>query len=78
MQSTNMQPLTGKELEYIADSISNEKLLLKQCAATAASVQQPAIQQACLQLARTHEHHLNLLSNALQQHQQLAPMQPQQ
>ncbi|ADO55476.1 hypothetical protein ACYCS5_22350 [Paenibacillus sp. SEL3] len=78
MQSTNMQPLSGKELEYIVDSISNEELLLKQCAATAASIQHPAIQQACLQLARTHEHHLNLLSNALQQHQQLAPMQPQQ
>ncbi|MCC3381720.1 hypothetical protein ACFQ5D_02245 [Paenibacillus farraposensis] len=78
MQSMNMQPLTGKELEYIVDSISNEELLLKQCAATAASIQQPAIQQACLQFARTHEHHLNLLFNALQQHQQLAPMQPQQ
>lgn len=78
MQSMNMQPLTGKELEYIVDSISNEELLLKQCAATAASIQQPAIQQTCLQLARTHEHHLNMLFNALQQHQQLAPMQPQQ
>lgn len=32
MQSTNMQPLSGKELEYIVDSISNEELLLKQCA----------------------------------------------
>jgi hypothetical protein len=78
MQSMNMQPLTGKELEYIVDSISNEELLLKQCAATAASIQQPAIQQTCLQFARTHEHHLNMLLNALQQHQQLAPMQPQQ
>ncbi|MEC0180578.1 hypothetical protein P4H61_03590 [Paenibacillus peoriae] len=78
MQSMNMQPLTGKELEYIVDSISNEELLLKQCAASAASIQRPAIQQACLQFARTHEHHLNLLSNALQQHQQLAPTQPQQ
>lgn len=77
MQSMQMQPLTGKELEYITDSISNEELLLKQCVATAASIQQPAIKQACLQQARTHEHHLSMLTNALQQHQQLAPTQPQ-
>ncbi|MNW29840.1 hypothetical protein D3C74_67050 [compost metagenome] len=77
MQSMQMQPLTSKELEYIMDSISNEELLLKQCTATAASSQQPAIQQACMQFARTHEQHLNMLIQALHQHQQLAPTQPQ-
>ncbi|WP_136604047.1 hypothetical protein [Paenibacillus dokdonensis] len=78
MQSGQMQAITGKELEYIVDSISNEDLLIKQCAATAATSQNPAIQQACQQYIRSMDHHLEMLVQALQQHQSLAPNQPQQ
>ena len=41
-----LQPLTSKELDYIADCISNETMLAKHCAATAPASQNPAIQQA--------------------------------
>ncbi|MEC0368757.1 hypothetical protein [Paenibacillus chibensis] len=78
MQSGQMQAITGKELEYIVDSISNEDLLIKQCAATAAVTQNPAIQQALQQYIRSMDHHLDMLVQSLQQHQQLAPTQPQQ
>lgn len=44
MQSNQMQALSGKELEYIADSISNEDLLIKQLAATAGTTQNSAVQ----------------------------------
>ncbi|KAF9128091.1 hypothetical protein BGX30_014478 [Mortierella sp. GBA39] len=56
-----MQAITGKELEYIVDSISNEDLLIKQCAATAAATQNPTIQQACQQYIRSLDHHIDLL-----------------
>lgn len=78
MQSGQMQAITGKELEYIVDSISNEDLLIKQCAATAATSQNSTIQQACQQYIRSMDHHLEMLVQALQQHQSLAPNQPQQ
>lgn len=45
MQSQQMQAISGKELSYISDSLSNENLLIKQCAATAASIQNHAIKQ---------------------------------
>lgn len=44
MQSNQMQALSGKELEYITDSISNEDLLIKQLAATAGTTQNSAVQ----------------------------------
>ncbi|MGF7046679.1 hypothetical protein J2T13_001177 [Paenibacillus sp. DS2015] len=75
MQSMQMQPLTSKELDYIMDSISNEDLLIKQCAATVASSQNPNIQQACRSYIESMEHHLDMLVQSLQQHQQVAPMQ---
>ncbi|MGN7358293.1 hypothetical protein ACTHPF_14315 [Paenibacillus sp. SAF-054] len=78
MQSGQMQPITSKELEYIVDSISNEDLLIKQCAATASVTQNPAVQQALHQYIRSMDHHLDTLVQALQQHQPLAPTQPQQ
>ncbi|MCJ8013338.1 hypothetical protein MUG84_16535 [Paenibacillus sp. KQZ6P-2] len=78
MQSGQMQAVTAKELEYIVDSISNEDLLIKQCAATAATSQNPTIQNACQQYIRSMDHHLEMLVQALQQHQSLAPNQPQQ
>jgi len=70
-----MQPLTGKELEYIVDSLSNEELLLKQCAAAGASTSNQAIKQVCDSDLKAHEQHLNTLMNLLKQHQQLAPQQ---
>ncbi|MCE3199845.1 hypothetical protein [Paenibacillus sonchi] len=78
MQSTQMQPLSGKELDYIADSISNEDLLIKQLAATAGSTQNSTVSQICNQQIQSHTHHLGVLVQLLQQHQQYAPTQPQQ
>ena len=78
MQSNQMQAITGKELEYIVDSITNEDLLIKQRAATAAATQNPMIQQACQQYIRSLDHHIDLLVQAIQQHQPLAPTSPQQ
>lgn len=75
MQNTQMQALSPKELNYIADSISNEEMLIKQCAATASITHNPQIQQALNQYVRSHEQHLSTLVNALQQHQPLAPTQ---
>ncbi|MFS0870160.1 hypothetical protein [Paenibacillus xylanilyticus] len=77
MQNTQMQALSPKELNYIADSISNEEMLIKQCAATASITHNPQIQQALNQYVRSHEQHLNTLVNVLQQHQSIAPTQAQ-
>ncbi|SET87196.1 hypothetical protein [Paenibacillus sp. NFR01] len=77
MQSTQMQALSCKELEYIADSISNEDLLIKQLAATAATTQNQAVQQICQQHLQSHTQHMNSLIQLIQQHQQYAPTQPQ-
>ncbi|MDF2925986.1 MAG: hypothetical protein K0R57_4900 [Paenibacillaceae bacterium] len=76
-----MQTLTNKELNYIADSISNEELLLKQCAAAAAASANPTVQNHCINQLRTHEQHLHTLMNVLQQNQgsnqqQFGGMQP--
>ena len=71
-----MQPLTGKEMEYIVDSMSNEELLLKQCAAACATTSNQAIKQTCESELKVHEQHLNNLMNLLQQHEQVAPQQP--
>lgn len=72
-----MQPLTAKELEYIADSMSNEDLLIKQCAVAAATVTTPALQQAIAGMISVHTQHYAQLLTALQQHQPLAPTAPQ-
>jgi len=77
MQSTQMQPLSGKELEYIADSISNEDLLIKQLAATAGTTQNSTVRQICMQQIQSHTHHMGTLTQLIQQHQQYAPTQPQ-
>lgn len=76
MQTKQMQPITGKELEYIADCLSNEDLLTKQCAATASSIQNPMLKQMFSQHIQMHKQHANMLIGALQQHQPLAPTQP--
>ncbi|MHA6531495.1 hypothetical protein [Paenibacillus sp. BAC0078] len=77
MQSTQMQALSGKELEYIVDSISNEDLLLKQLAATAGTTQNSTVHQICIQQIQSHTHHMDTLVHLLHQHQQYAPTQPQ-
>ncbi|WP_270169613.1 hypothetical protein [Paenibacillus sp. SYP-B4298] len=71
-----MQPLTAKEVEYIVDSISNEDLLMKQCAAAAATASHPALRQICTQFVQIHEQHCHTLMQSLSNHQSLAPTQP--
>ncbi|MBJ6363861.1 hypothetical protein ACFOQM_21785 [Paenibacillus sp. GCM10012307] len=71
-----MQPLTGKEVEYIVDSISNEDLLIKQNAVAATTATNPAIRQICQQFQQVHEQNYNTLLNALNAHLPLAPTQP--
>jgi len=78
MSYSGMQPLTSKELEYISDSLSNEDLLIKQSAATIASSTNPTNVQVLTSMVHAHQQHMNILLNALQQHAQLAPTQPQQ
>ncbi|GAB6926810.1 hypothetical protein JCM10914A_07930 [Paenibacillus sp. JCM 10914] len=72
-----LEPLSSKELDYIMDCISNETMLAKHCAATAAATQNPAIQQALLGFVNRHEQHLDMLVNSLQAHSSVAPTQPQ-
>ncbi len=72
-----MEPLTFKELDYIADCLSNEAMLAKHCAATAAASKNPAIQQALMGFASRHEQHMDTLVNSLQAHSGIAPAQPQ-
>lgn len=73
-----IQPMTAKELEYIADSMSNEDLLIKQCTAVVATGTTPALTNLCAQMLQTHQHHYDSLLHAIQHHQQIAPTQPQQ
>lgn len=76
MPSNNqLQPLTSKELDYIVDCISNESSLAKHCAATAASIQNPSVQQAVLGFMHKHESHMDTLVQSLQSHQGVAPTQ---
>lgn len=72
-----MLALTAKELEYLADSMSNEDLLIKQCAVAAANVQNPAIKQMLTGMTDVHTQHYGQILSAVQQHQQLAPTTPQ-
>ncbi|MGG1312584.1 MULTISPECIES: hypothetical protein [Cohnella] len=71
------QPITAKELEYIADSMSNEDLLIKQCAAAASICGNQQIQQVLNHQAQVHMQHYQSLLNCLQQSQPNAPTQPQ-
>lgn len=75
MNNSQMQPLSMKELNYIADSIANEDMLCKLCAAAAAISQNMDIEQAMMGHIRVHEHHLQMLTETLRQHQMIAPMQ---
>lgn len=77
MNMPNHLPLSGKELNYIADSLANEDLLMKQCVAAAASSTNPALQQICATMVKAHQAHYQTLAQSLQQHQPMAPTQPQ-
>ncbi|SFJ02231.1 hypothetical protein SAMN02799624_03041 [Paenibacillus sp. UNC496MF] len=72
-----MKALTSKELEYMVDSLSNEDLLIKQNAVLMASAGNAALKQASMQMIQTHQQHTQMLLQAIGQHQQLAPTQPQ-
>ncbi|RED63846.1 hypothetical protein [Cohnella lupini] len=72
-----MQAMTAKELEYVADSMSNEDLLIKQCAVAAATITNVQLQQACSHMVDVHTQQYTTLLNAIQQHQSMAPTQPQ-
>ncbi|MFS0781097.1 hypothetical protein [Bacillus sp. 1P06AnD] len=72
-----MKPLTAKELEYIADSMSNEDLLIKQCLATLAHSPNQATIQLCGQMLKQHSQHYQGLMALLQQHTSVAPKTPQ-
>lgn len=72
-----MQALTAKELEYIADSLSNEDLLIKQNALLASLATNPSLRHAGMAELQTHQQHYQTLLQALQQHQPMAPTQPQ-
>ncbi|MGO4543357.1 hypothetical protein AB4Z29_00975 [Paenibacillus sp. 2TAB23] len=73
-----IQPMTGKELEYIADSMSNEDAQIKSCAALAATGTTPALKSLATQMIQTHQQHYDSLLHAISHHQQMAPTQPQQ
>ncbi|QJC51361.1 hypothetical protein HGI30_07240 [Paenibacillus albicereus] len=72
-----MQPISGKELEYIADSMSNEDLLAKQCACASTSISVPGVSQVLGRMTSVHQQNYATLLSSLQQHQQLAPTSPQ-
>lgn len=69
-----MQAMTNKELEYVIDSMSNEDLLMKSCAAAAAVSTHPQVKSCLEQMTNTHQTNYNTLLQALQQHQSVAPM----
>lgn len=73
-----IQPMTAKELEYIADSMSNEDLQIKQCVAAINEATTPAMRNLLTTMVQTHQQHYNSLLHAISHHQQIAPTQPQQ
>lgn len=74
---TAMQQMTAKELEYVADSMSNEDLLMKQCVAVVMGSSNQALRGLCTQMVQTHQQHYDTLLQAIHRHQQIAPTQPQ-
>lgn len=72
MQGTNpMQALTGKELQYIGDSMNNEDLLMKQCLAISTHATTPQFRQVCRDLENRHMQRYDHLLQVLQQHANL-------
>lgn len=75
MHTSQMKAMSGKELDYVVDSMSNEALLMKQCASTAALTQNPQIRAVCLEQVEVHKQHYGALMNCLEQHVGMAPQQ---
>ena len=73
-----MKPMTAKELEYVADSMSNEDLLMKQCTVLATGTSNQALKSLANQMIQTHQQHYNTLLQSIHQHENMAPTQPQQ
>jgi hypothetical protein len=69
------QAMTGKELEYIADSMSNEDLLIKQCAVAASNMTNVQLKQICTHMIDVHTQQYSTLLSSIQQHQAMAPTQ---
>ncbi|MNO61795.1 hypothetical protein D3C76_524530 [compost metagenome] len=72
MNHTQMQPLSSKELNYIADSIANEEAIIKLCTAAASVCSNAQIGQELKEHIQCHEKHMQTLVHSLQQHQPLA------
>lgn len=68
-----MQPLTGKELEYLADCMSNEDLLAKQSMVALTHVQNQAVQAHFKQVVKQHQQHYQELLTILKNHVNIAP-----
>ncbi|WMT39816.1 hypothetical protein RE628_20920 [Paenibacillus sp. D2_2] len=75
MDNMQMKPLTGKELDYISDSLSNENMLIKLCAAAKSVSANGQISQVIGQHLQVHEQHTHQMIDMLKQHQQMAPTQ---
>ncbi|MCD1258674.1 hypothetical protein B5M42_007485 [Paenibacillus athensensis] len=73
---TSGAALTGKEMEYMVDSMSNEDLLIKQCAVAMASSANPQFRQLCSDMLQTHRRHYRMLMGGLEQQLPAAPLQP--
>ena len=69
--------ITSKELEYVIDCMSNEDLLMKQCTSIVNATTQQELKSLCQQMVQTHQDHYSRLLQCLEQHQQMAPAQPQ-
>jgi hypothetical protein len=68
-----MKPLTGKELEYIVDSMANEDLLIKQCINAFIHTNNPLVKQEVSKLTTSLQQHNQKLMGLLSQHLDIAP-----
>lgn len=69
----NMQSLTGKELQYIGDSMTNEDLLMKQCIAISTHATTPQFRQICTDLSTRHMQRYDHLLQVLEEHAHITP-----
>lgn len=67
--------MTAKEMDFIADCLKNEDLLIKQSAQLVGVSQQAQVRQLFSQLTQRYQQHHQHLMSVLQQHQSIAPSQ---
>lgn len=67
-----MQPLSTKELNYIADLLGAEEMLIKTCVAASAVTRQGETQQFLHHAVQAHQRRYDELSHLLSQHENLA------